>query len=61
MLAKMKLKKFMKEESGSITAEYVIFVAAIGIILAAGTTVLFNSMSDLFAKWAGYFGGTTGS
>ncbi len=59
-MAKMNLNKLMKEDQGgSITAEYVIFVAAIGIILAAGTTILFNGMSNLFSSWAGYFGGSS--
>jgi Flp pilus assembly pilin Flp len=53
----MTLEKFLKEEKGAATTtEYVVFVAAIGIILAAGVGVLFNSMSTLFGAWATYFG-----
>jgi Flp pilus assembly pilin Flp len=52
----MSLKKFWKEDQGSVVTEYVIFVAAIGVLLAAGVYVLFNGMSTLFGAWANYFG-----
>lgn len=56
----MRVKKFLKEDQGGpIATEYVIFVAAIGIIMAVGVAALFNGMKDLFGAWAGYFG-TTG-
>jgi Flp pilus assembly pilin Flp len=51
-------KKFLKEEKGVVAMEYVIFVAAIGIILAAGVAVLYNSMGTLFAAWGSYFAGS---
>ena len=55
----MMVKKLIGEDKGGpITTEYVIFVAAIGIIMAVGVTALFNSMSNLFTAWASYFGGS---
>jgi Flp pilus assembly pilin Flp len=48
-------KRFLKEEEGVVTAEYVVFVAAIGILMAVGVGVLFNAMHNLFSAWAGYF------
>lgn len=60
MVDKMTAKDFLKEENGgAITAEYVIFVAAIAIIMAVGVGVLFNAMRALFGAWAGYFGAGT--
>jgi Flp pilus assembly pilin Flp len=53
----MAIKKFLKDDQGVVSVEYVIFVAAIGIILAVGVTALFNGMKTLFTAWAGYFGG----
>jgi Flp pilus assembly pilin Flp len=55
----MKIKKFLQEDKGVIATEYVIFVAAAGIILGVGVTLLFNAMSDVFGTWSNYFG--TGS
>lgn len=50
-------KRFLKEENGGpVTMEYVIFVAAICILMAAGVEVLFKGMSNLFGAWANYFG-----
>jgi Flp pilus assembly pilin Flp len=54
----MNLEKFLKEEKGVVAAEYVIFVAAIGTLLAVGVFALTGAMSDLFTAWAGYFGGS---
>jgi len=55
----MTAKKFLSEEKGGpVTTEYVIFVAAIGIIMAVGVGILFNAMGNLFGAWAGYFGAT---
>ncbi len=49
-------KKFLKEDKGGpITTEYVVFVAAIGLIMAVGVGILFNAMKDLFTAWATYF------
>jgi Flp pilus assembly pilin Flp len=60
MVERMMAKKFLKEDQGGpITTEYVIFVAAIGIIMGVGVLALFNGMKDLFGAWTGYFG-TTG-
>jgi Flp pilus assembly pilin Flp len=50
-------KDFFRKEDGVISAEYVIFVAAIAILLAVGVSVLFNAMSNYFATWAGFFAG----
>lgn len=52
---KMTLKRFLAEERGVVTAEYVVFVAAIGILLTAAAVVMFNGMANLFSAWAGYF------
>lgn len=51
----MNLKKFWAEDQGAVVTEYVVFVAAIGAILAGGVYVLFNGMSTLFGSWAQYF------
>jgi Flp pilus assembly pilin Flp len=57
MVERMMAKKFLKEDQGGpITTEYVIFVAAIGIIMGVGVVALFNGMSALFGAWSGYFG-----
>jgi Flp pilus assembly pilin Flp len=49
-------EKFLKEDKGGpITTEYVVFVAAIGILMAVGVGVMFNGMSNLFGAWAAYF------
>jgi len=53
----MSFEKFPAEEQGTVTVEYVIFVAAIGIIMAVGVYALFNGMSALFNNWASYFQG----
>jgi len=52
----MNPKKFLKDEKGVIATEYVIFVAAIGMLLTVGVGLLFNSMGGLFSSWATYFG-----
>jgi Flp pilus assembly pilin Flp len=53
----MTIKKFLQKDDGMVATEYVIFVAAIGILMAVGVGVLFNAMSVFFSSWAGYFGG----
>jgi Flp pilus assembly pilin Flp len=53
----MKIKKFLQEDQGVIATEYVIFVAAAGILLAVGVGLLFGAMRGTFANWANYFGG----
>ena len=55
----MNIKKFIQQNKGGpVTTEYVIFVAAIGIILIVGVTALFNGMKNLFNAWAVYFSGS---
>jgi len=52
----MLLRNFLQEEQGGpVTTEYVVFVAAIGIIMAVGVFALYNGMSAVFNAWAGYF------
>ena len=53
----MKIINFLKEDQGAVVVEYVILVAAAGLVLAAGVWVMFNGMSDLFKAFASYFGG----
>lgn len=53
----MNVKKFLMDDRGIVAVEYVVFVAAIGIILGVGVLALFNGMKDMFGAWAGYFGG----
>jgi hypothetical protein len=51
-------KDFFKEEDGGpLSAEMVIMIAAVGVLLGVGVSVLFNAMSDYFALWAGFFSG----
>jgi Flp pilus assembly pilin Flp len=50
------LKQFLREELGAvITAEYVIFLAAIGIILVVGIAALFGGLQNLFNAYSTYF------
>jgi Flp pilus assembly pilin Flp len=53
----MNLRKLLNDEQGNVSTEYVIFVAAIGMLLIVGVSSLFDAMSNLFGAWAGYFGG----
>ncbi|MBW1953917.1 MAG: hypothetical protein JRI59_03130 [Deltaproteobacteria bacterium] len=51
-----RIKPFWREDSGSILAtEYMIFLAAIVILLAAGIWALQGGLSDLFAAYSQYF------
>jgi Flp pilus assembly pilin Flp len=52
----MKIKSFLQEERGAVVVEYVILVAAAGILLGAGVIILMNAMSGYFSNWAAYFG-----
>ena len=52
---------FSDDQAGVLAAEYVIFVAAIGIILVVGVAALLGGMSDLFAAWSNYFQAPSGS
>lgn len=49
------LKQFWRDEKGVVTVEYVVFVAAIGILLVLGVWVLINGMGDLFGAYSNYF------
>lgn len=51
----MALMKLLSRDDASVAVEYVVFVAAVGIILIVGVAALFNSMSGLFNQWANYF------
>ena len=52
----MNMKKFLQEERGSVSVEYVILVAIAAALLTVGVIVMFDALSNLFAAWAGYFG-----
>lgn len=53
----MRIKEFFREQKGVVATEYVIFAAAIGILMAVGVGVLLNAMGNFFTSWATYFGG----
>ncbi len=53
----MNFKEFLREHQGVASMEYVLFVAAMGIILIVGVGVLFRALGNFFTSWAGYFGG----
>jgi Flp pilus assembly pilin Flp len=55
----MALMGLLARDEGSVAVEYVVFVAAVGIILIVGVAALFNSMSGLFEQWATYFNSTS--
>lgn len=50
-------KNFFKKEDGVVSIEYVVFAAAVCILLVVGVGVLFNAMSDYFSNWAAFFAG----
>ena len=51
-------KDFLRgEDGGPLTAEMIILIAAVGILLGVGVSLLFNAMSNYFASWATFFGG----
>lgn len=53
----MNIRNFFRgDQSGAVVTEYVVFVAAIGIILVVGVAALFNGMKALFGNYAQYFG-----
>ncbi len=57
----MALRGLLARDEGTVAVEYVVFVAAVGVILIVGVAALFNSMSGLFEQWAGpngYFNST---
>ncbi len=51
----MALMGLLAGDEGTVAVEYVVLVAAVGIILIVGVAALFNSMSGLFNQWANYF------
>ena len=51
----MPLKKFLQGNEGVIASEYVVFVAAIGIILVVAVWILFFSISAYYGAWGNYF------
>jgi Flp pilus assembly pilin Flp len=50
-----RLKDFCREESGVVSAEYVIMVAVLGIVGAAGLWILYGGLQSLFGAYASYF------
>ncbi len=52
----MRANKFLQQDDGVVAAEYVVFVAAIGILLAVGVAFLINALGNFFGSWATYFG-----
>lgn len=51
-----RVNHFWREESGAILAtEYILFVAAIGIILAVGIWALQDGLAALFGAYSQYF------
>ena len=57
MVDYMSVKEFFREDKGVIAAEYIIFVAAVGILMAVGVGIMFTAMGNFFGSWAAYFGG----
>ena len=57
MVDNMNVGRFLQEDQGVIASEYIVFVAAIGILMAVGVGILFNSLGNFFGSWATYFGG----
>ncbi len=55
MKAPMPLKKFLQRNEGVIASEYVVFVAAIGVILVVAVWLLFTSISGYYGAWGNYF------
>ena len=60
MAKKWSLSEFVKDDQGVIPVEYVVFAAAIAIILSVGVAALMGGMSSYFNSWATFFR-TTGS
>lgn len=51
----MLAKEFFEQEEGVISAEFVVFVACIAVLLVVGVAALFNAMSGYFNAWAAFF------
>ena len=50
-----RIKAFLRDEGGVVSAEYVIFLAALGIICIVGILALFGGLGSLFSAYATYF------
>ena len=51
-------KEFLRgEDGGPLSAEMVILIAAVGLLLGVGVSLLYNAMSNYFASWATFFSG----
>ena len=55
-MERVKIKKFLQEEQGTVAVEYVIIVAFACVLLGAAVFALFQAMGELFGHWATYFG-----
>ena len=53
MVDNMRVKEFFQEEKGVVATEYVIFAAAIGILMAVGVGVLLNAYGK-FLQFLGH-------
>lgn len=53
-------KNFFRDEDGVVAMEYVLFCAAIAILLVVGVGLLFTAMSDYFGDWADFFSASGG-
>ena len=51
----MPLKRFLQGNEGATASEYVVFVAAIGVILVVAVWLLFSSISGVYSAWGNYF------
>jgi Flp pilus assembly pilin Flp len=57
MEKQVNIQRFLQKDQGTVTVEYVIFVAVIAIILTVGVVALMHAMSNYFNDWAQFFGG----
>jgi Flp pilus assembly pilin Flp len=55
MANKMSLLDLLKDDQGVVSLEYLLFVAAIAILLTAGVAALMNAMGGYFNSWAAFF------
>jgi Flp pilus assembly pilin Flp len=55
MFKKMSCLDFLKDDQGVVSLEYLLFVAAIAIILTVGVAALMGGMSSYFSNWADFF------
>ena len=54
-IAMLRKEFFMGEEDGTVSTEMVVIIAAIGLLLGVGVSVLFTALSDYFNAWATFF------